>query len=81
MRAVPTDITLVDEPGSGQAEQLPRNARIYFALVAITAAAVTIPFAGRLESTHHWMAFVILASAAGRPRPISRLNGFLVHHL
>jgi diguanylate cyclase (GGDEF)-like protein/putative nucleotidyltransferase with HDIG domain len=66
--AAPTDISLVSEPGSGRNERLPRNARIYFLLVAITAAAVTIPFVGRLQSTHHWTAFLILASAAATAR-------------
>ena len=50
MSAAPTDISLVSEPGSGRNERLPRNARIYFLLVALTAAAVTIPFVGRLQS-------------------------------
>src|SRR5256886_8988040 len=68
MSAVPTDISLVAEPGSGRNERLPRNAQIYFLLVALTAAAVTIPFLGRLQSTHHWTAFLILASAAAIAR-------------
>ena len=57
MSAAPKDISLVDEPGSDRTERLPRNARIYFVLVALTAAAVTIPFVGRLQTTHHWTAF------------------------
>jgi diguanylate cyclase (GGDEF)-like protein/putative nucleotidyltransferase with HDIG domain len=66
--AAQTDISLVDDQGSGPNERLPRNARIYFVLVAITAGAVTIPFLGRLQSTHHWTAFLILASAAATAR-------------
>ena len=68
MSAAPTDISLVGEPGSGRTERLPRNARVYIVLVALTAAAVTIPFAGRLQTTHHWTAFLILASAAATAR-------------
>jgi diguanylate cyclase (GGDEF)-like protein/putative nucleotidyltransferase with HDIG domain len=66
--AAPTDISLVAESDSGRPETLPRNARIYFALVAITAAAVTVPFLGRLQTTHQWPAFLILASAAAIAR-------------
>src|SRR5256714_13103836 len=68
MSAVPTDISLAAEPGRGRDSGLPRNAQIYFALVAITAAAVTIPFVGRLQTTHEWPAFLILASAAAIAR-------------
>jgi diguanylate cyclase (GGDEF)-like protein/putative nucleotidyltransferase with HDIG domain len=68
MSAVPTDISLVTESGSGRNEQLPLNARIYFVLVALAAAAVTLPFVGRLQNTHHWTAFLILASAAATAR-------------
>ena len=64
MSAVPTDISLVAEPGSGRSESLPRNARIYFLCVAAATAAATLPFLGRLQHTHHWMAFFILGSAA-----------------
>ena len=64
MSAVPTDISLVAEPGSGRSERLPRNARIYFLLVAAATAAATLPYMGRLQHTHHWMAFFILGSAA-----------------
>jgi diguanylate cyclase (GGDEF)-like protein/putative nucleotidyltransferase with HDIG domain len=62
--AVPTDISLVAEPGSGRSERLPRNARIYFMLVVAATAAATLPFMGRLQHTHHWVAFFILGSAA-----------------
>jgi diguanylate cyclase (GGDEF)-like protein/putative nucleotidyltransferase with HDIG domain len=62
--AVPTDIPVVAEPGSGRSEPLPRNARIYFLLVAGATAAATLPFLGRLQDTHHWFAFLILTSAA-----------------
>jgi diguanylate cyclase (GGDEF)-like protein/putative nucleotidyltransferase with HDIG domain len=68
MSAVPTDISLVTESGSGRNEQLPLNARIYFVLVALAAAAVTLPFVGRLQNTDHWTAFLILASAAATAR-------------
>jgi len=34
MSAVPNEISLVPDPGSGRNESLPRNARIYFFLVA-----------------------------------------------
>src|SRR6266542_2469306 len=64
MSAVPTDISLVAEPGSGRNETLPRNARIYFVLVATATAAATLPFLGRLQNTHDWLAFFILGSAA-----------------
>ena len=68
MNGVPTDISLVAEPGQGRDGALPRNAQIYFAAVAITAAAVTLPFIGRLQTTHQWPAFLILASAAAIAR-------------
>jgi diguanylate cyclase (GGDEF)-like protein/putative nucleotidyltransferase with HDIG domain len=64
MSAVPTDISLVPEPGSGRDEPLPRNARIYFALIATATAAATLPFMARLQDTHDWLAFFILGSAA-----------------
>jgi diguanylate cyclase (GGDEF)-like protein/putative nucleotidyltransferase with HDIG domain len=62
--AVPTDIPVAAEPGSGRAEPLPRNARIYFILVAGATIAATLPFMSRLQDTHHWVAFFILGSAA-----------------
>jgi diguanylate cyclase (GGDEF)-like protein/putative nucleotidyltransferase with HDIG domain len=62
--AVPTDIPVVAEPGSGRSESLPRNARIYFLLVAGATAAATLPYMARLQDTHHWLAFFILGSAA-----------------
>src|SRR4051812_29182109 len=68
MSAVPTDTSLVAEPGAGRDGALPRNARIYFIAVAITAAGVTLPFIGRLQTTHQWPAFLILASAAATAR-------------
>src|SRR2546425_5804264 len=68
MSAVPTDISRTAEPGPGRDGGLPRNARIYFAAVAITAGAVTLPFIGRLQTTHEWPAFLILASAAAIAR-------------
>ncbi|MFL5951036.1 MAG: diguanylate cyclase [Gaiellaceae bacterium] len=64
MSAVPTDIPVVAEPGSGRNEPLPRNARIYFLIVAGATAAATLPFLGRLQNTHHWLAFFILGTAA-----------------
>ncbi|HKC23068.1 MAG TPA: diguanylate cyclase [Gaiellaceae bacterium] len=64
MSAVPTDIPVVAEPGSGRSEQLPRNARLYFLLVACATAAATLPFMSRLQDTNHWLAFFILGSAA-----------------
>src|SRR5256885_5527574 len=68
MSAVPTDISRPREPGPGRDRGLPRNARIYFAAVAITAGGVTLPFIGRLQATHEWPAFLILASAAAIAR-------------
>jgi diguanylate cyclase (GGDEF)-like protein/putative nucleotidyltransferase with HDIG domain len=62
--AVPTDIPVAAEPGSGRSEALPRNARIYFILVAGATIAATLPFMSRLQDTHHWLAFFILGSAA-----------------
>jgi diguanylate cyclase (GGDEF)-like protein/putative nucleotidyltransferase with HDIG domain len=62
--AAPTDISLVAEPGSGRSESLPHNARIYFMCVVAATAAATLPFMGRLQHTHHWVAFFILGSAA-----------------
>ena len=68
MSAVPTDMSLVAEPGGGRSESLPRNARIYFIAVAIIAAAAALPFVGRLQTTDQWPAFLILASAAATAR-------------
>jgi diguanylate cyclase (GGDEF)-like protein/putative nucleotidyltransferase with HDIG domain len=62
--AVPTEIPIVAEPGSGRNESLPRNARIYFIIVAGATAAATLPFLSRLQDTNHWIAFFILGSAA-----------------
>ncbi len=62
MSAVPTDIPVVAEPGSR--ETLPRNARLYFLLVAGATAAATLPFLARLQDTNHWLAFFILGTAA-----------------
>src|SRR5213078_1517411 len=62
------NISLTAEPGPGRDGGLPRNARIYFAAVAITAGAVTLPFIGRLQTTHEWPAFVIFGSAAAIAR-------------
>src|SRR2546421_1941872 len=64
MSVVPTDISLVAEHGSGRSETLPRNAGIYFVCVAIATAAATLPFLGRLQSTHEWGGFLILGSCA-----------------
>ncbi len=64
MSAAPTDIALPVEPGAGREEALPANARIYFFFVALATAAATLPFLGRLQSTHDWFAFLILGSAA-----------------
>jgi diguanylate cyclase (GGDEF)-like protein/putative nucleotidyltransferase with HDIG domain len=62
--AVPNDMPVVAEPGSGRSEQLPRNARLYFLLVIAATAAATLPFMGRLQNTNHWVAFFILGTAA-----------------
>ena len=64
MSAVPTDIPVVAEPGTGRSERLPRNARLYFLLVVAATAAATLPFMGRLQNTNHWVAFFILGTAA-----------------
>jgi diguanylate cyclase (GGDEF)-like protein/putative nucleotidyltransferase with HDIG domain len=68
MSAVPTDISLVAEPGAGRDDGLPLNARIYFLLTAVAAAAVSLPFLGRLQHTEGWTPFLILASAAAVAR-------------
>ena len=68
MSAVPTDIALAAEPGPGRDDRMPLNAKLYFAFVAITAAAVTIPFVGRLDHAHDWTAFLVLGSAAAVAR-------------
>ncbi len=68
MSAVPTDIALAAEPGHGRDDGLPLNAKLYFGLVALTAAAVTVPFLGRLEHTRDWTAFLVLGSAAAVAR-------------
>ena len=64
MSTVPTDIPVAAEPVSGRGEPLPRNARLYFILVAAATAGATLPFLARLQDTHHWLAFFILGSAA-----------------
>jgi len=61
--AIPTEIALTPET-PGRDVGLPRNARIYFAFVAVVTAASTLPFLGRLQHTHDWAAFLILGSAA-----------------
>src|ERR671936_2552978 len=69
MSAIPTDIALASEPGHGRDDGgLPLHAKLYFATVAVVAAAVTVPFLGRLQSAHAWTAFLILASAAAVAR-------------
>src|SRR5579864_3150672 len=68
MSAVPTDIALAAEPGNGRDDRMPLNAKLYFALVAITAIAVTAPFVGRLQHAHDWTAFLVLGSAAAVAR-------------
>src|SRR5437868_4112932 len=68
MSAVPTEIALAAEPGPGRDDHMPLNAKLYFAFVAITAAAVTIPFVGRLDHAHDWTAFLVLGSAAAVAR-------------
>ncbi|MFL5965653.1 MAG: diguanylate cyclase [Gaiellaceae bacterium] len=45
-------------------EQLPLRARIYFFAVASATAASTLPFLGRLQHTHDWIAFLVLGTAA-----------------
>src|SRR4051812_18909671 len=45
-------------------EQLPLKARIYFFAVAAATAASTLPFLGRLQHTHDWIAFLVLGTAA-----------------
>src|SRR5579864_2981694 len=68
MSAVPTDIALAAEPGNGRDDRMPLNAKLYFALVAVTAIAVTAPFVGRLQHAHDWTAFLVLGSAAAVAR-------------
>src|SRR5437899_2744146 len=68
MSAVPTDIALAAEPGPGRDDGLPLNAKLYFGLVALTAAAVTVPFLDRLGHPHDWTAFLVLGSAAAVAR-------------
>src|ERR671937_2958707 len=68
MTPVPTAIALPPEPRHGRDDPLPRNAKIYYGLVAVIAAAVTLPFVGNLQDAHGWTAFVILASAAAIAR-------------
>src|SRR6267142_4308122 len=68
MSTVPTDTPLVAEPGAGRDDGFPRNARIYFLLTAGAAAAVSLPFLGRLQHTGSWSSFLILASAAAVAR-------------
>jgi diguanylate cyclase (GGDEF)-like protein/putative nucleotidyltransferase with HDIG domain len=69
MSAIPSDIALASEPGHGRADTgLPLNAKIYFAAVAVVAAAVTVPFLDRLQTAHEWTTFLILASAAAVAR-------------
>jgi diguanylate cyclase (GGDEF)-like protein/putative nucleotidyltransferase with HDIG domain len=61
--AIPTEIALAPET-PGRDDGLPRNARIYFFLVAAATAASTLPFLGRLQHATDWGAFLILGSAA-----------------
>jgi diguanylate cyclase (GGDEF)-like protein/putative nucleotidyltransferase with HDIG domain len=68
MSAVPTESPLVPDPEAGRDDGLPLNARIYFVLTAVAAAAVSLPFLGRLDHTHNWTAFLILGSAAAVAR-------------
>src|ERR671923_190752 len=68
MSAVSTNTPLVADTGTGRDDGLPLNARIYFLLTATAAVAVSIPFLGRLQDTHDWTAFFILASAAAVAR-------------
>ncbi|TML24351.1 MAG: diguanylate cyclase [Actinobacteria bacterium] len=63
MSAIPTEIALAPET-PGRDDGLPRNARIYFCIVAVATAASTLPFLGRLQHTKDWAAFLILGSAA-----------------
>src|SRR5919197_2042068 len=68
MSAVPTDTALVADPVAGRDDRLPLNARIYFVLTAVAAAAISVPFLGRLNDTHSWTAFLTLPSAAAVAR-------------
>jgi diguanylate cyclase (GGDEF)-like protein/putative nucleotidyltransferase with HDIG domain len=68
MSSVPTDIPLGSEPGPARDERLSVPAKIYFVAVAVVAAAVTLPFLGRLQNTHEWTTFLILGSAAAVAR-------------
>jgi hypothetical protein len=61
--SLPTEIALAPET-PGRDDGLPRNARIYFVVVALVTGASTLPFLGRLQHTHDWAAFLILGSAA-----------------
>src|SRR6266704_1681406 len=68
MSAVPTDIALAAEPGPGRGDGLRLNAKLYFGLVALTAAAVTVRFLDRLGHPHDWTPFLVLGSAAAVAR-------------
>ena len=68
MSAMPTTIALADEAGAGPDVGLPFHAKLYFAAIAAIAAAATLPFVSRLETTHQWNAFFVLGSAAAIAR-------------
>ncbi len=62
MSAIPGDIT-VRANSATRGEQMSIPARIYFLCVAVLASAVTLPFLPRLQHTHMWVTFAILATA------------------
>ena len=64
MSAVPSEIPLTADADSHRGTGLPRNARIYFVAIALSAAAATIPFVGRISHSHGWLAFALLGGAA-----------------
>src|SRR5437764_3565346 len=63
VNAVPGEIAMAPDPPVRD-EQLPLRARIYFFAVASATAASTLPFLGRLQHTHDWIAFLVLGTAA-----------------
>jgi diguanylate cyclase (GGDEF)-like protein/putative nucleotidyltransferase with HDIG domain len=70
MSAVPSEISFGKQPGErgGGDSRLSLSAIVYLVLMGLAAAAVTLPFASRLEHEQHsvrtWGTFLLLASGA-----------------